>query len=139
MHFHYSFLLLVGCLFSFSGHALAAPSSDSSGVARDNPYDSDPYDSAYNDEKQPPGDHASISRNTPRGDTPPSGTCECNKKRDHIECMVSGNGGWGEDFGRKVRDHVKRCDQWGNTPYRFQKLGNPDPDATGYDWEAMLE
>ena len=39
----------------------------------------------------------------------------------------------------QARDHAMRCEEWGNQWYFFLMLGNPDPDATGYDWKAMLE
>ena len=67
-----SFLLLAACLLCISKYALAAPSSNSSGLserekaklsARGNPYR---YDSVYNDEKQLPGNVTNLSRNNRR-------------------------------------------------------------------------
>ncbi|MBE3041166.1 hypothetical protein IMZ48_00975 [Candidatus Bathyarchaeota archaeon] len=65
-------MLLAACLLCFSKHSLAAPSSNSSGLAerekaklsaRGDPY---PYGAAYNDEKRLPGNDTSISRNNRR-------------------------------------------------------------------------
>ena len=83
IYLYYYFLLLVGYLFCFSIHALAAPSPNSSGLgegslnARGNP-----YDSAYNDEKHP-GNDTSISRNTRRQSERSRGTLKCNDLKTH--------------------------------------------------------
>ena len=86
MYLHYYFLLLVGYLFCFSRHVLAAPSPNSSGLGDGKPNTrGNPHDSAYNDEKQPPGGDTSISRNTRRAGPlkTPAREIRCNILKNH--------------------------------------------------------